>query len=198
MIYGFDFCQRFWFRGCYFQAYHNKFYLFQISFGIKFVNIHTCTCPNLQARSKADSPFLFVDQELQPLSRSNSVCKKYTYFRLSNESLQKKFVSIKVTSFPTQAKILMSIMQKATVFKMDKFMHQTVLNRFYSKPLCLLPAINKPSSSIILTVSVLHHLQNAFQNNIVQMLMQSLFPQPRINLAKQMPHLTPHFNCRCL
>ena len=148
MSYGFDFCQRFWFRGCYFQAYHNKFYLFQISFGIKFVNIHTCTCPNLQARSKADSPFLFVVQELQPLSRSNSVCKKYRYFRLSNESLQKKFVLIKVTPSPTQAKILMSIMQKATVFKMDKFMHQTVSNRFYSKPLCVLTAINKPSSSI--------------------------------------------------
>ena len=28
--------------------------------------IRTCTCPNLQARSKADSPPLFVLQELQP------------------------------------------------------------------------------------------------------------------------------------
>ena len=175
MSYGFDFCQRFWFRGCYFQAYRNEFPFFQISSGLKFVNIHTCTCPNLQARSKADSPFLFVVQELQPLSRSNSVCKKYRYFRLSNESLKKTFVLIKVTASPTQAKILMPIMQKPTVFKMDKFMHQTVLNRFYSKSLCVLTAINKPSSSIILTVSVLYHLQNAFQYNIIPMLMQSLF-----------------------
>lgn len=36
--------------------------------------IRTCTCPNLQARSKADSPPLFVLQELQPLSNSTSTC----------------------------------------------------------------------------------------------------------------------------
>ena len=36
--------------------------------------IHTCTCPNLQARSKADSPPLLVLQELQPLSNSTSTC----------------------------------------------------------------------------------------------------------------------------
>ena len=194
MSYGFDFFQRFWFRGCYFQAYCNEFPFFQISSGFKFVNIHTCTCPNLQARSKADSPFLFVVQELQPLSRSNSVCKKYRYFRLSNESLQKTFVLIKVMASPTQAKILMPIMQKATVFKMDKFMHQTVLNRFYSKPLCLLPAAVLTSHLAVLyslflcyTISRMH-----FNSNIVLMLMQGLFPQPK------MPHPTPHFNCRCL
>lgn len=46
--------------------------------------VHTCTCPNLQARSKADSPLLFVLHELQPLSSSTSAykCKESFFMRI--------------------------------------------------------------------------------------------------------------------
>lgn len=56
------------------QVYKHELPVVVTHSSITVDEIRTCTCPNLQARSKADSPPLFVLQELQPLSNSTSTC----------------------------------------------------------------------------------------------------------------------------